>query len=246
MRLPSSSSLLLASLASSSSLSALAAPTGDCPEDSSSMASAPLNRDDTAFQSDSKSTSCTTTTFASDTVTDNPQTRAMLNDVLAPLAALLPGLYSDKKDPKARADSTLPLDGVTQNVGPLTGMLGAGRRAARAEESGDTDSPQDSSSSPAAADPNGSAQSPATPATPSPPAPAAPNPPVKLPVPVPQPPVNLPAGAPASPAGAPAGRRDASGVVAELLSPVAPRNPPNTPVQRQLPLPSSITEKLPL
>ncbi|KAH9996506.1 hypothetical protein BJV77DRAFT_1065734 [Russula vinacea] len=53
MKLPSSSSLLLASLAissSSSSLSALAAPTGDCPEDSSSPAPVPNGSDDTMAQ----------------------------------------------------------------------------------------------------------------------------------------------------------------------------------------------------
>lgn len=58
MRLPSSSSLLLATLAissSSSSLSALAAPAGECPEDSSSPAPVPHGGNDTMAQSSSAS-----------------------------------------------------------------------------------------------------------------------------------------------------------------------------------------------
>lgn len=58
MRLPSSSSLLLATLAissSSSSLSALAAPTGECPEDSPSPAPIPPRGNDTMAQSNSAS-----------------------------------------------------------------------------------------------------------------------------------------------------------------------------------------------
>jgi len=247
MRLPSSSSLLLASLASSSPLSALAAPTGDCPEDTSSPAPASLNHDDTSIQSNSKSTSCTTATFASDIVTDNPQSRALLNappaafpPVGAIVGATIDGLYN-KEYPKARTDS--PLDGVTKNLAPLTGQLGVGRRAAPAEESGETDSPQDPSS-PADADADGSEQSPAPPAAPSPPTP--PKLPVKAPVQLPD--VNLPAGAPVPP-GAPVGRRGASDVVAELMSPPPPRNPPNTPVQRELPIAIPVklpTEKFPI
>lgn len=238
MRLPSSSSLLLASLASSSSLSALAAPTGDCPDDSSSTASAPPNRDDSAIRSNSKSTSCTTATFASDTVTDDLQSRGLVNDLLAalplppPTNAIVEGLFdglfsSDKKIPKARADLPLPIDEVKKTVGGLTGNGGAGRRAARQEESGETDSPQDPSS-PAAANPDGSAKPPppAAPAAPSPPTAPAPGLPLKPPVPLPvsELPVNPPAG-----------RRDASDVN-ELLSPILPPGPPNTPAQRDLPI----------
>ena len=237
MRLPSSSSLLLASLASSSSLSALAAPTGDCPEDSSSTASALPNRDDSAIRSSSKSTSCTTATFASDTVTDDLQSRGLLNDLLAavPLPpptdaivkGVLEGIFSnDKKYPKAR-DVPIPIEDVEKTVGGLTGKGGAGRRAAREEGSGETDSPQDPSS-PAAANPDGSAKppAPATPAPPSPPAAPAPGLPVHPPVPLPV------SGLPVNP---PAGRRDASDVN-ELLSPTLPPGPPNTPAQRGLPI----------
>ena len=233
MRLPSSSSLLLATLASSSSLSALAAPTGDCPDDSSSTAPAPLNPDGTAIQSNGKSISCTTATFTPDIVTDNLQSRGVLDDILKVLPppagplieGIILGLYSgkDKTYPKARADSALPVDGVIGKVGDLTG-IDAGRKAARAEESGETESPE-GSSPPAAADPDGSAQSPAPP--------AAPSPPVKPPVALPQ----LPGGVKP-----PVGRRDASDV-AELMSPPPPRNPPNTPVQRGL---SSIDPGLPI
>jgi len=219
MRFPSSSSLLLASLASSSSLSALAAPMGDCPDDSSSTASAPLNHGDTAIQSNSKSTSCTTATFIPDIITDNLQSRGVVDSLPPPLNEVLGGiikvLHSDK-DPKARADPPLPLGDVVKTVEGLA-RGGAGRRAARAEESGETDSPEDSSP-PAAADPDGSAQSPATPAAPSPP-----GLPVKLPVSPPLP----------GDMKLPVGRRDASGL-AGLLSPPPPRNPPNTPVQREL------------
>jgi len=238
MKLPSSSSLLLATLASSSSLSALAAPTGDCPDDSSSTAPAPLNHDGTAIQSNGESISCTTATFPPDIVTDNLQSRGLVDDLLKALPppagplieGILLGLYSgkDKTYPKARADSALPVDGVIGKVGDLTG-IDAGRKAARAEERGETDSPEDSSP-PAAANPDGSAQSPGTPAAPSPPSP--PSPPVKPPVPLPQ----LPG------VKAPFGRRDASDAAA-LMSPPPPRNPPNTPVQRGL---SSIDPELPI
>ena len=245
MRLPSSSSLLLvASLASSSSLSALAAPTGDCPEDSS-PASASLSQDDTSIQSNSKSTSCTTATFASDIITDNPQSRALLNNLPPPLdgilGAIVGGIFDDKKLPKARAG--LSLDGLEKPLASLTDNVGVDRRAAPAEESGKVVSPQDSSS-PANpdADPDGSEQSPAPPAAPSPPAP----PKLPLEAPVQLPGVKPPVGAPA-PRGPPAGRRDASDVVAVagLMSPPPPRNPPNTPVQRQLPI-SNIPVELPL
>jgi hypothetical protein len=230
MRLPSSSSLLLvASLASSSSLSALAAPTGDCPEDSSSPAPAPLNHDDTSIQSNSKSTSCSTATFASDIVTDNPQSRGLLDTVLTipPLNVIvkpiIDDVYDGKKPPKARAN--LPIDHLPSF--PLKGVLGDGRRAAPVEESGETHSPQDSSSPPDAdADPDGSEHDPAAPSPPAPP-----SPPLKAPV--GSLPVNVPA--PALP-GVPAGPRDASDFVAELRSPPPPRNPPNTPVQRGLPI----------
>ena len=143
------------------------------------------------------------------------------------------GLYSDKKYPKSR-DLPSPVDGLTKTIEGLTGKGGAGRRAAREEDGGETDSPQDPSP-PAAANPDGSAKppAPATPAPPSPPSPpAAPAPAPGLPLPL-NPPVPLPVSGPPNP---PAGRRDTSDIVNEVRSPALPPGPPNTPAQRGLPI----------
>jgi hypothetical protein len=220
-------------LASSSSLSALAAPTGECPEDPSSPAPPSLNHDDKAIQSNSRSTSCTTATFASNIVTDNQQSRALLDGPLSivpqPISAIFGAIFDglhDKKYPNARAGPSL--NDLTGTVTHLTENVSS--RAAPDEESGETDSPQDSSS-PADTDADDDADgggSSATPAPPSPPPPPALKLPVELPV-----------------TGAPAGRRDTNNVVAELMSPPPPRNPPNTPVQRGFPG-GTIAGELPL
>lgn len=226
MRLPSSSSLLLslAVSSSSSSLSALAAPTGDCP-DSSSPA---VKRDGMTVQSDSASTNCSF--FLSDTPIDHPLNRDILDGLVALIPAPLDKPVKDllglhDKPPKARADlSSLAVGNVAQEVTPLTDKLVRARMATRAEE-GD---PDEDSSSPSAAAPDDGAQAPAAPAdTPQPP--SAPGLPVNPPALVPQVPNVKP----------PVGRRDPGGapgvpVVDSILSPNLPRNPPNTPVPRQL------------
>src|ERR1700761_402967 len=79
MRLPSSSSLLAASLAvslSSSSLSALAAPTGDLPEDSSLPNPVAHCRDSAVVRSVG-APFVGTSAFLSDIATDHPQSRSI-------------------------------------------------------------------------------------------------------------------------------------------------------------------------
>src|SRR6267154_1344216 len=131
MRLPSSSSLLLASLAvsssSSSSLSALAAPAGDGPvaESLSSLAPVPQGSDDTVAQPNSAPTSCTIT-FLSNTATGYPQARNVVDKVTAPLPVppelvkpipdliqAIVGPLIGKNAPKAREE---PLDVVKRLV----------------------------------------------------------------------------------------------------------------------------------
>jgi hypothetical protein len=235
MRLPSSSSLILASLASSSSLSALAAPAGGCHEDSSSPAvPASLHSDDRApavTQSNSMSISCTDPLpLFSDTGIDYLESRDVLSEVseLLGKAFGLLGTGADNVLPKARDGLPGGLDGalkpITSIVSGIVPGGAAGEKTTRAEESeangpapDSPTAPGSSSPSPAAgAGPNGGAKSPAAPV------PAAPV--KKLPVtpalPV-KPPVSLPGGVPAqAPADVPAqpaqpgdhpGRRDSNG-----------------------------------
>jgi hypothetical protein len=243
MKLPSSSSLLLSLVvsSSSSSLSALAAPTGDCSE-SSSPAPVPVKRGDPIVHTDSTSTNCSII-FFSDTTIDHLQNRDLLGDVSGILAPLLsdplkkllglPPAGDDKgngKPPKARGNPSLPVNDMVQQAGKLAHV----RIATRAEVS----DPDDDPSSPAAAAPdNGTQPSAAPAATPQPPsAPGLPKPP-QLPGVIPS------VGAP-SPS-APVGRRDIGGVPeVHMFSPNLPRNPPNTPVQRQL-LPVPVPVQLP-
>ncbi len=88
MRLPSSSSLILASLAvssSSSSLSALAAPTGDGSE-VSSPATVPHGSDDTTAQPHGAPTSRTITFLSNtNTATDHLQSRNLVDQITGPL-----------------------------------------------------------------------------------------------------------------------------------------------------------------
>ncbi|KAI0249527.1 hypothetical protein BJV78DRAFT_1155742 [Lactifluus subvellereus] len=176
MRLPSSSSLLLASLAvstSTSSLSALAAPVGgaDPPAGSSSSTSVPLGSDDTTAQSH-----------------HNMQTRGLLG----PVESLLPAGLGEELETiigellgilvshKARADlPPLPAEDVKEQAESLAGkVLPAGLKT-REEESGATNPPQDSSAQPS------------LPQAPFPAAPSQiPEPPVKADP--PKPPVDLP------------------------------------------------------
>jgi hypothetical protein len=222
MRLPSSTSLLLslAVSSSSSSLSALAAPTGDFP-DSSSPA---VKRDDMAVQPDSASTSCSML-FFSDAAIDHLPSGGLLDNIVALFPPPLDGTVKKVLGlpPKARADpSSLAVGSVMQQTAPLMGKLVHARMATRAEE-GDPDE------DPTAA-PDDGAKTPAAPAgAPQPPSAPAPELPVKPPAPVPQ----LPGVNP------PVERRDSGGVsdvpmVVPMLSPNIPRNPPNTPVPRQL------------
>jgi hypothetical protein len=228
MKLPSSSSLLLSLVvsSSSSSLSALAAPTGDCSE-SSSPAPVPVKRSDPTVQTDSMSTSCSII-FFSDTTIDHLQNRGLPEDVagiLAPVSDTLKKLLGlatrdDNGNGNPPKSPSLDVNDVVQQAGKLAHV----RMAMRAEKS----DPDDDSSSPAAAAPDNGTQSSAAPAaTPKPPsAPELPKPP-QLPGAIPS------VGAP-SPS-APVGRRDAGGVPeVHMFSPNLPRNPPNTPVQRQL------------
>lgn len=213
MRLPSSSSLLLASLASSSSLSALAAPAGGCHEESSSPAvPAALHSDDRApavTQSNSTSISCTAPLpLFSDTGIDYLESRDLISDITGLLDKAL-GILSvagDKVPPKARDGLPGGLDGALK---PITGIVGglvpggaADGKTTRAEESEangpdpDLPTPPGSSSPPpspaAGAGPNGGANPPAAPV----PAPAVKKLPVTPALPA-KPPVSLPGGVPA-------------------------------------------------
>ncbi|KAI9513111.1 hypothetical protein F5148DRAFT_1145685 [Russula earlei] len=163
MKLPSSSSLILASLAvssSTSSLSALAAPAGDGHEDTSSLI--PVRSDDAATQSNN---------HLQDRGIVPPELIALLRPVFA-----LVGVGGSKD---ARAD--FGPNTVLDQVSSLTGNLNHGERK-RAEEDETNDTPQNTPTQPSPAPPEASS-SPA----------AGPNdgakPPVALPV---QPPVPLP------------------------------------------------------
>ncbi len=168
MRLTSSSSLLLASLVVSlslSSLSALAAPVGDGPEDSLSYAPAavllavllaqqhapiPPSSDDTVTQPNSEPPSYTTNTFLSNTPTDHLQTRNLVDKVTAPLAvspelgkaipdildAILDALIGEDT-PKARRET---LD-LVKNVVPTVKTTWA----EEVDEGGDDAASEDSS-----------------------------------------------------------------------------------------------------
>ncbi|KAH9969136.1 hypothetical protein BC827DRAFT_1152179 [Russula dissimulans] len=217
MRLPSSSSLILASLASSSSLSALAAPAGGCHEDSSSPAvPASLHSDDRA-----------PAVTQSNNYLESRDVLSEVSELLGKAFGLL-GTGADNVLPKARDGLPGGLDGalkpITSIVSGIVPGGAAGEKTTRAEESeangpapDSPTAPGSSSPSPAAgAGPNGGAKSPAAPV------PAAPV--KKLPVtpalPV-KPPVSLPGGVPAqAPADVPAqpaqpgdhpGRRDSNG-----------------------------------
>jgi hypothetical protein len=210
MKLPSSSSLLLASLAissSSSSLSALAAPTGDCPEDSSSPAPVPNGSDDTMAQPNSTPPSYTIT-FLSNAATDHLQNRGLVEDV----HKLLDGIIGHLQD-------VVPLNA---RQGPLDAVKALIPRAEGTKDSGTDAAPEDSSTQPPPSEPQASAPSPA--AAPAPP--AAPKPPVPVPA---TPAAGLPIQPPLP--GLPV-RRDPGIVPDGLLSPITPNGPPNTPVSR--------------
>jgi hypothetical protein len=195
--------------------------------------------------------------LSSDTAIDNLQRKDLTDDILAavkPVDDLLKKLlglpdpdkdkgYDKPKAPgyKARADPS-PL-AVNDALQQTTDKLLHSRMVTRAEES-DPDEDEDSStepsppappdsSSPAAAAPNDNAQPPAAPGAPS-----APELPVKPPAPVPQ-----------LPSVPHIGRRDQGGLpqlppMNELSPGLIPRNPPNTPVPGQLPIPD-LPVKLP-
>jgi hypothetical protein len=174
------------------------------------------------------------TIFFSDTAIDHPLSRGLLDD----LAKLLPppldgtvekllGLPGDKP-PKARADpSSLAVGRVAQQAAPLTHKLVHARMVTRAED-GD---PDEHPSSPSPAAPGDGPKPPAAPA-------GAPQLPSDLPV---EPPALVP-----EPPKPPVGRRDQGGVsgvpmIGHMLSPNIPRNPPNTPVPRQLLSPDGLS-----
>jgi hypothetical protein len=124
MRLPSSSSLLLASLAvsasSSSSLSALAAPAGDIPEDSSPSNSVVPCRDGAVTRSLGAPIGIASALFP-DIATDHPQSRGLLEpllkDVKGTVDDLLKLLAARDFESAADKDSTSP-DSTTPPPGP--------------------------------------------------------------------------------------------------------------------------------
>ncbi|KAI0305059.1 hypothetical protein BC826DRAFT_965318 [Russula brevipes] len=168
MRLPSSSSLLLASLASSSSISVLAAPSGDRPEDSSSVS---LRSDDTTAHPN-----------------DHLQGRGPVDDVVGSVSQLIGAIKNvilpPSKDPKARAENS-PLSLVGGVVQGATGKLPPIQMARRAEESRADSPSQDESASqapPASAGPGNGAKAPTPPVNNiPPPIPALPVSPPSLP-----------------------------------------------------------------
>jgi hypothetical protein len=129
MRLPSSSSLILASLVvSSSSLSALAAPVGDGPEDSLSYAPTavllaqqhapiPPISDDTIIQLNSEPSRCTHHHLPlSNTATDHLQTSSLVDKATAPLLPVLPDILHAISDPLVGNDTSLPRGHVGRQV----------------------------------------------------------------------------------------------------------------------------------
>lgn len=117
MRLPSSSSLLAASLAvslSSSSLSALAAPTGDLPEDSSSPNPVAHCRDSTVVRSVG-APFVGASAFLSDITTDHPQSRSIedikkiVGDLVKDVLGALPIRSAADEDSTAPDSTTTPL-----------------------------------------------------------------------------------------------------------------------------------------
>lgn len=121
MRLPSSSSLLAASLAvslssssSSSSLSALAAPTGDLPEDSSSPNPVAHCRDSTVVRSVG-APFVGAPAFLSDITTDHPQSRSIedikkiVGDLVKDVLGALPIRSAADEDSTAPDSTTTPL-----------------------------------------------------------------------------------------------------------------------------------------
>jgi hypothetical protein len=192
-------------LASSSSLSALAAPSGDRPDDSSSVS---LRSDDTTAHPNSTHTD-SVSAFFSDTVTDHLQGRGTVNDALAPVVKVIEGVLGSL--PKTRAENS-PLSLVGDVVQGATGQHPPIQMATRAEESGADSPSQDESASqapPASAGPgNGVKPPPAAPVD-------------KLPLPIPA----LPSPQiPALPVKAP-GRRDLAEPVGDIVSGVL--NPPH-------------------
>lgn len=123
MRLPSSSSLLLASLAvsasSSSSLSALAAPAGDLPEDSSSPNPVAHCTDGAVTRSLGAPTG-SASAFFSDTATDHPQSRGLVNDIENLLPALRPLLDPILKHLAVVDVAGLPRDSASATDGDST------------------------------------------------------------------------------------------------------------------------------
>ncbi len=128
MRPPSSSSLLLPSLAvsasSSSSLSALAAPTGDLPEDSSSPTPVAHCRDGAMTRSHGAPIG-STSAFFSDIATDQPQSRG-LGEIIPPVVkqlkddiTLLAGMLSARDSASAAAgDENGPRSPTAQPPAP--------------------------------------------------------------------------------------------------------------------------------
>jgi len=157
MRLPSSSSLLLASLASSSSISVLAAPSGDRPEDSSSVS---LRSDDTTAHPN-----------------DHLRVRGVVGDALQKVVGAV-GSVIPLSNPKAQAENS-PRSLVGDVVKGATGEHSPIQMATRAEASGAGSPSQDESASqapPASAGSGNGAKAPTPPVnnTPALPIPALP------------------------------------------------------------------------
>jgi hypothetical protein len=152
------------------------------------------------------------------TVTDHLQSRGPVVDGVRKILDQLLDTVGNIAPLNARAG---PLDAVTHLI-PKP-------RAEETEEGGTDAAPEDSSTQPPQSEPQASAPSPA--AAPAPP--AAPAAPVKPPAPVPAIPAPV-AGLPVQPpvpGGLPV-RRDPGVVPDNLLSPILPNGPPNTPVSR--------------
>ena len=197
MRLPSSSSLLLASLAvsssssSSSSLSALAAPVGDGTESLSSPAPVPPptvpphasishGSDDTIVQPNGAPTSCAIT-FLSNTATDYLQATNLLDTVVDLLPPPIPGLIHSIVDPLIGGKGTPKAREVPLYVVDHLAPAGKTLRGEEAGGRGEHVVSEDSSMQPFASQPEASAPpaaggEDAPVAPPHPPAPSLPTP----------------------------------------------------------------------
>lgn len=157
MRLPPSSSLLLASLAISSS-SSLAAPAGDGPE---SLSSPSVPPNDTMAQPNGAPSSCTTT-FFSNTATGYLQATDLVDQVTAPLTLPpdlvkgIPDVLHAILDPLVGEDAPkawgLPPDVVKHLV-----SAGKTTQAEEADDRGEHAASEDSSMQPFASQPEASA-----------------------------------------------------------------------------------------